>query len=64
MNIKNIFTLFGMVVMLIGVISIFDARTLSKKLFSFEDQNGAVAGLKIVGFIISIIGAIIVYCNK
>lgn len=64
MDIKTIFTLLGMIVMLIGVISIFDARTLSKKLFSFADQNGATAGLKIVGFIISIIGAIIVFCNK
>lgn len=64
MNIKTIFMLLGMIVTLIGVISIFDARTLSKKLFSFGDQNGAVAVLKIVGFIVSIIGAIIVYCNK
>lgn len=64
MDIKNIFMLLGMIVILIGVIGIFDARTLTKKLFSFGDQNTAVAALKIVGFIVSIIGAIIVYCNK
>lgn len=64
MDIKTVFTLLGMLVILTGVISIFDARTLSKKLFSFGDQNTAVAVLKIVGFIVSIIGAIIIFCNK
>ena len=64
MNLKIVLMLLGMLVILIGVIGIFDARTLSKKLFSFGDQNSAVAILKIVGFIVSIIGAIIVFCNK
>lgn len=38
---------------------IFDARVLTKKLFSFGDQNEATSGFKILGFIFSIIGALI-----
>lgn len=64
MNLKTGLMLLGLIITLIGVIGIFDARTISKKLFSFGDQNSAVATLKIVGFIVAIIGAIIVFCNK
>ena len=42
---------------------IYDARPLTKKMFSFGDQNEATSGLKILGFIISIIGALLIYCN-
>ena len=43
---------------LIGVIFIYDARLLSMRWFGFGDQNEATAGLKILGFIFSMIGAI------
>lgn len=42
---------------------IFDARYLTKKLFSFGDQNEGVNGLKIVGFFMAIIGALLIYFN-
>lgn len=45
----------------LGVIMIYDARILTKKLFGFGDQNQAAWGLKILGFIIAIIGALIIY---
>ena len=48
----------------LGVIMIYDARILTKKLFGFGDQNQAAWGLKILGFIIAIIGALIIYFLK
>ena len=53
----------GIVIATCGVILIYDARPITKKMFSFGDQNEATLGLKIVGFIISFVGCIIVYCN-
>ena len=46
-----------------GVILIFDARPITKKMFGFGDQNDATLGLKLIGFVISLIGTIMVYCN-
>ena len=43
---------------------IFDARLLTQKLFGFGDQNEASAGFKILGFVIAIIGALIVFFIK
>ena len=63
MDIKMLFSIIGAIISLIGVTLIFDARGISKKLFSLSDQNGAVVGVKILGFIIGIIGAVIVYYN-
>lgn len=46
---------------LLGVVMIYDARLITKKIFGFGDQNQAAWGLKILGFIIAIIGALIIY---
>lgn len=46
---------------LIGIIMIYDARILTKKFFGFGDQNEGSSGLKIFGFMISIIGGFIYY---
>lgn len=46
---------------LLGVILIYDARILTKKFFGFGDQNEGSAGLKILGFIIAILGGIILF---
>ena len=47
-----------------GVILIFDARPITKKMFGFGDQNDAALGLKLVGFLFSIIGMLLVFFNK
>lgn len=60
---KLIITIIGLIIAAVGVIMIFDARFLTKKFFSFGDQNEASAGFKILGFIIAIVGALIVYFN-
>ena len=46
---------------LLGVVMIYDARIITKKMFGFGDQNQAAWGLKILGFIIAIIGSLIIY---
>lgn len=63
MVIKIILSIVGAIMSLIGVTLIFDARIITKNVFSFGDQNEGAAGLKIVGFIIGIIGAIIIFYN-
>lgn len=55
--------LIGVILALIGVILIYDARPITRKTFGFGDQNEASMGLKIVGFIMSILGALLVYFN-
>ena len=56
-----IIMLIALFLVTLGVICIFDARLITKKVFSFGDQNEGSMGLKILGFILSIIGAFIFY---
>ncbi len=56
-----ILNLVGVLILLVGVVLIYDARIITKKVFGFGDQNEATAGFKILGVIVSIIGAIIIY---
>lgn len=61
---KLILKIVALLIILLGVILIYDARMITKKFFSFGDQNEGSSGLKILGFIFSIIGGIIIYfCN-
>ena len=56
-----ILKLISLIIILTGTIFIYDARRLSINWFSFGDQNEATSGLKMLGFIIAMIGAIIFY---
>ena len=60
---KIILIIIGLIIATIGVICIFDARVITKKMFSFGDQNDGYTGLKILGFLVSITGALIIYFN-
>ena len=60
---ETILLILGLALALIGVILVYDARGISKKLFGFGDQNEATAGLKILGFIMGMIGVLIIYFN-
>ena len=60
---KVILIIIGILIALIGTIMVFDARSLTKKLFSFGDQNEATSGLKVLGFFMAIIGALLIYFN-
>ena len=56
---KVILIIIGLIIATIGVICIFDARVITKKMFGFGDQNEGSTGLKILGFLVSITGALI-----
>ena len=58
-----IIKLIGLIFVLLGTILIYDARIITKRFFSFGDQNEASLGFKILGFVIAIAGALIVYFN-
>ena len=60
---KTVLIFVGLMILLLGTIMVFDARYLTKKLFSFGDQNEATSGLKILGFFLTIIGALLIYFN-
>ena len=51
----------AVLVLLIGVILIYDARIITKKVFGFGDQNEASGGMKILGCILSIIGLLVIF---
>lgn len=58
---KIAFVLLGLIFFLVGVISIYDARKITNKLFSFQDKNEGAKTLKIFGFFITILGLGVVY---
>ena len=62
--IQLILKIIGLLIALGGITLIYDARIITKKFFSFGDQNEGSTGLKIIGFLIAIIGAIIMIFAK
>ena len=62
MNIvKIICIVVGLVLDMIGIIMIYDARKLTKKWFGFNDQNEGSKGFKIGGFLICIVATLMLY---
>ena len=59
-----ILRLIGVVILLIGVVFVYDARIITKKAFDFGDQNDATNGFKILGALLAIIGGLIVFFCK
>lgn len=59
-----IIKLIAVLMILAGVILIYDARIITKKFFGFGDQNEATSGLMILGFFVVIIGGLLFYFNK
>jgi hypothetical protein len=51
--------MFGAVIALVGSFLLFDSRRLVKKYFNFGEENDATKGMKVIGFILIIIGGII-----
>jgi len=49
----------GAILVLIGVILIYDARPITKKFFGFGDQNEGATTLKIFGFVFVVIGGLL-----
>ena len=61
--IQIILRLIGTIILLLGVILIYDARIITKKAFKFGDQNESTSWFKILGFLIIFVwGLIIFFC--
>ena len=56
----KIVEIIGIIILMCGVILIYDARPITKKVFGFGDQNEATKSIKIVGFILSVIGGLLI----
>ena len=53
--------LLGILMILMGIILIYDARIITKRFFGFGDQNEGTLGLKMLGFFIAMIGGFVLY---
>ena len=60
-NLKILLLTIGIISLVCGVKFIYDARPIVKKYFSFGDKNEAALGLKIFGFLLMVIGSVIMY---
>ena len=58
---RTFLLIISVILLVIGVKFIFDARPIVKKYFSFGQENDATLGLKLFGFLFLIIGALIFY---
>ncbi len=56
----EIVAIIGTIILMIGIICIYDARQITKKIFSFGDQNEGTLALKVGGFVLSIIGGLLI----
>lgn len=56
-----IIKIISILMVLAGVVMIYDARIITKNFFGFGDQNEASSGLKILGFVLAIVGGLIFY---
>ena len=60
---RTFLLIISVMLLVIGVKFIFDARPIVKKYFSFGQENDATLGLKLFGFMFLVIGALIFYFN-
>ena len=60
---KEFLLLIGIIALVFGIKFIYDARLIVKKYFTVGDINDATLGLKILGFLLVIIGGLLFYFN-
>lgn len=60
---KIFLLLIGIIMLVLGIKFVYDARPIVKKYFSFGDKNDATMGLKIFGALFILIGGILLYFN-
>lgn len=60
---NNVLLAIGVIAIVLGIKMIYDARPIVKTYFSFGDENEAALGIKILGFIICLVGGILIYFN-
>lgn len=59
----TIILIIGALVVLFGVVCVYDARVITNRMFGFGDQNEASLGLKMIGFIFTLVGSLIILIN-
>lgn len=59
----TVILIIGAIVSAMGVIFVYDARIITSRVFGFGDQNEASLGLKMIGFVLAIVGASIILVN-
>ena len=59
----QVIKLIALLLVILGVIMVYDARTITRRIFGFGDQNQGALGLKILGFILAITGALVIFFN-
>lgn len=57
---KLIICLAGFFLVAVGSILVYDSRIITKKIFSFTDQNDGTFAVKIAGFTLGIIGGLMI----
>lgn len=57
---ENILKLIGFIIIAIAVVGIYDARNITQKFFGKNKENETTRTIKIIGFIVSIIGGALV----
>lgn len=60
---KIVIIILGLSIATVGVRMVYDARNITTKWFSFGDRNDAIRWMKIFGFIIAIIGGLMLFFN-
>ena len=53
----------GALLAVLGIILVYDARPITRRIFSFGDQNEASMGMKIIGFVFAIAAGLLIYFN-
>ena len=56
---RNFLLFIGIIMVVFGIKFVYDARPIVKKYFGFGDKNVAVGVLKILGFILAVIGVLL-----
>lgn len=56
--------LIGTIIALIGVIMIYRARIITKKYINFGEENKVALTVKLIGFAVAIVGALVVVYIK
>ena len=52
--------IFSVLIILSGVVLVYDAMVITIRMFGFGDQNEATLGLKMIGFILAMVGSLII----
>lgn len=55
-----IFNCIGLIILAIGIVCVYDARKITQKFFSTSNVNESTRTVKIVGFVMFVIGGVIV----